>query len=179
LQCLAVLFTATYLLARLGYPVRFAATDLVHGREAEWNLNWMAANRLLQMGLRPCDRVASIGQSMDAEWASIMGVKIVAEIPVISDRDEHALMRKAFANRKEIKAFWWANPQQKARVFQAFRKAGAVAVVVDNLPDGVDASSWNRVLPKNLPHLPSAGVQYDVYKNMAVFWLSASSSTEN
>jgi hypothetical protein len=96
----------------MSYPVRLAAADLVHHREAEWNLNWMAADSLQQMGLRPGDRIASIGSSFDAEWASIMGVKIVAEISVISDR-ENTLMPNTHGNRKEIKAFWWANPQAK------------------------------------------------------------------
>ena len=98
-------------------------------------------------------------------------LKIVAEIPVISER-ENTLMRRTFADRKEIKAFWWADPKQKARVFQVFREAGARAIVIDRLPLGVDTSSWRPVLPKNVNHISSTGAQWETYKDMAVMWLS-------
>jgi hypothetical protein len=72
---------------RMSHPVLLATDDLIHVREGEWNLNWLIASRFQQLGMRPDDGIAWIGESMDAEWASMLGLRIVAEIPFVWDRD--------------------------------------------------------------------------------------------
>ncbi|MFL6452306.1 MAG: ArnT family glycosyltransferase [Bryobacteraceae bacterium] len=172
-QVLGVVFALGYLVGKLGAPTAYALDDLVHHRESEYNLNWMIAEGMKNAGLRPGDRIAWIGQSIDAEWASIDRVTIVAEVPVVWDRKE-GLFRKVSANEKEIETFWSSSPEVKAKVFDAFRKEGAAFVIVDKIPSGVDQTGWHRLFPKGTPHLPWTGAQFDNWKTMAYYRLDPS-----
>ncbi|HYZ73274.1 MAG TPA: hypothetical protein VE641_09365 [Chthoniobacterales bacterium] len=171
LQVLSIVFALGYLIGKLGAPTLYALDDLVHHRESEYNLNWIIAQKMKNAGLRSGDRIAWIGQSIDAEWASIDGVKIVAEVPVIWDRNE-GLFRRVIANEKEVEAFWSSSPEVKEKVFDVFRKEGAIFVIVDKIPPGVDATGWHRLLPKGTPHLPWAGAQYENWKTIAYYRLA-------
>jgi hypothetical protein len=130
----------------------------------------MIAERLRQEGLKPGDRVAYIGSSMDADWARLDQVKIVAEVPVIWDR-QPVLMRRVLANNREIDAFWHASREQQERVYEAFRKAGAAMVVADRLPKDVETPGWQRVLPPGTPHMAWSDAQVPRAPETAFRWL--------
>ena len=153
LQELSILFAVVFLASRLEAPARVAASDLIHLHETDWNLNWMLKEQLVKMGLQPTDRVAWIGQAIDAEWARLAHVKIVAEVPVTYVRDNTLFRRIDYGTRKQLKVFWDLPPDQKEKVFQAFRDAGATVVVAEKLPYGVDQTGWRRILDPNTPHL--------------------------
>ena len=166
-QICALLVAAAFLGTHLLRPALFTMNDLFHLRESEHNLNWMIAQRMKEAGLRPGDRIAWIGEAINAEWARLDGAKIVAEIPVRYDRQENLLFRWVITNQTEIKAFWDAPPQVKAQILDLFRKQGAKFVMVDRVPEGVDSAGWNRVLPQGTPHLPWSGAQIEYYKTIA------------
>jgi hypothetical protein len=170
LQALGIIFAFGFLFARLSYPALVTASDLVHLRESEPNLTWIVAQRFKELGLHPGDRIAWIGEPMEAEWPSLDHLQIVAEIPVLSRRD-NSISRRAYADKQEINAFWSAPPEQKARVFDAFRQAGAKIVVVDRLPKGVDASGWHHILLPGDSHRIWRA-QFDTPKDAAFRWLS-------
>ena len=85
-----------------------------------------AARGLERLGVHPGDRVAHIGSSFDCAWARAARVHITAEV------------RTADAD-----AFWAADPAQQDEVLEAFRRAGATAVVGNPSP-GL-AHGWERI----------------------------------
>jgi hypothetical protein len=129
------------------------AADAVRMHESEWNIQWMLADRFRHEGVAPGDRIAYIGQSIDSDWVRMTGAKIVAEVPVVWDR--YPQMNRAIkADKKEIDAFWRADPQTRANVIQKFREAGASFVVADNAPPWALSEGWKRIFPPGAPHLP-------------------------
>ncbi len=145
-QVFAVLFALVFTASKLNTAIRVTANDLIHRRETYPNFNWILAERLRQEGFKPGDKIAMMGMTIDSEWARVAGLKIVGEIPIIWERDNQ-LFRRILADRKELKAFWWAKPQVKQQVYQAFRNAGAVAVIADYLPKrAAGAAEWTHLL---------------------------------
>lgn len=156
LVALVLLFSAGFWAKWMLGPAAELASDALHRRESEWNLQWMLAERFRGLGVRPGDRVAYIGQSIDADWVRMDGAKIVAEVPIIWDHLDQ-LNRFVEPNQREVEAFWRADAGTRGRVLQAFRDAGAVIVVADKAPTWALAQGWRQVLPPGTPHLPTDG----------------------
>jgi hypothetical protein len=81
------------------------------------------AQDLRGMGVGPGERVASIGYGINAFWAQLAGVRIVAEIPLDG-----------------APAFWQSSAATQSEILMDFRNAGATIVVTDQpsaaMPDG-------------------------------------------
>lgn len=92
------------------------------------NIHWDVAERLRQLGIRPGDRVASIGFSFDGYWAHLAGVTIVTEIP-----------------ESGAGTFWVSDPEVKAKVFQTFADFGAKAVVCNRVPAYTLPYGWQKI----------------------------------
>ncbi len=84
------------------------------------------ARALERCGVQPGDRVAHIGSSFDAAWARAAHVHIAAEV------------RTADAD-----AFWAADLERQDEVLEAFRRAGAKAVV--GSPGPGLGRGWERI----------------------------------
>lgn len=153
-QLSAALLAAVLIGARLADPVAIAATDLVNRAETERNVEWLLAERFRDAGVRPGDRIAYLGRAIDADWARMIGARIVVEAPVIWEREE-LLNRRIFINYREVDAYWNGTPEERERVHEAFRKAGAVIAVADTPPPRAFSEGWRRVLPADTPGLPA------------------------
>ncbi len=125
-----------------------------------------------EVGLRPGDRIAWIGEAINAEWARLDGAKIVAEVPVRYEHQEDLLFRWNITNKGEIDAFWQAPAAVRAQIFDLFRKEGVRFVMADRLPEGADTDGWQRVLPERTPHLPWSGAQVETYNGIAYLQLA-------
>ena len=166
LLVVSLVVAASFVRTNLLHAARLTLGDLFHLHESERSANGMIAQRMKELGLRPGDRIAWIGEAINAEWARVDGAKIVAEIPVRYDHQEDLLFRWNITNKAEIKAFWDAPPPVKDRVFDLFRKEGVKFVMVDTIPDGVESAGWNRVLPEGTPHLPWSSAQVETYNGI-------------
>ncbi len=156
-QVISILFVLFIVATRLRVPITTTASDLLHRHEDEWNLQWVLAERFREIGLRPGDQVAYIGEGIDADWARLDHLRIIGEVPVIWERLNNLNHGIEF-NRTEINAFWNADSETRNRVLDAFRKAGATYVIADDPTKGADRTGWTSVLPAGTPHLPwSAG----------------------
>ena len=127
-------------------PARVAFEDLRHGRETEPNLNYLLAERFQQLGLRPGDKIAYIGLSINADWARLDGVQIVSEIPVRYIRPQTVWANGVRDDSGEIGKFWHADAATRARIFDVFRKAGARMVVTDGFLYPAEGKGWEPVL---------------------------------
>jgi 4-amino-4-deoxy-L-arabinose transferase-like glycosyltransferase len=103
----------------LGTPMLLAAgTDLynsvLHRQRHE---QWIMAQQLRELGMHPGDLVARVGGLHRVEWARLLQVRVIAEVP-----------------RDEAENFWSADRQVQTMVIQSFRKAGASAIVAEQIP---------------------------------------------
>jgi 4-amino-4-deoxy-L-arabinose transferase-like glycosyltransferase len=92
------------------------------------HVHWEVADALKQMGVLPGDKVASIGQSYSHFWARLAKVRIVAEITT-----------------KDIDTFWEADDGVKSKIYEAFSKTGAKAIVTDKVPEGPLPPGWQKI----------------------------------
>jgi 4-amino-4-deoxy-L-arabinose transferase-like glycosyltransferase len=104
-----------------------------HGEEATF---------LLSSGLRPGDRVAVIGDGIFAYWARLARLRIVGEVPSRSTLD-----------------FWSGSPETRHGILEAFQRAGAVAVIADYVPSGIEGDGWRRQANGRLSVLPLAAAR--------------------
>ena len=166
IQSLSVLFCMAVLAPRLFQPTKLVLSDLVHRREAEWNLNWMLVEKFRQFGLKPGDRIAYIGDSLNIDWPRLAGVRIIAEVPVTWERSDN-FSRSIYTGDKWVKAFWSDPPAERLRILRAFKEAGAKFVVTSSIPAGADASGWQELLPPGTPHEPWSGTQFPTFPHTA------------
>jgi hypothetical protein len=109
---------------------------------------WRIARDLQRAGVRPGDRIAVVGWSLGAYWARLAGVTIVAEI--CAERPAPPYLCQGGPDG--IREFWAAPPEVKQQVYEAFRKAGAKAVVATSLrgtqlvaADAVPTTGWTAL----------------------------------
>lgn len=179
LNTMMSLWVVFFALAYVGFgllrPTKLALIDLVHGAEAEWNLQWMLAQNIQKLGVEPGSEVAYIGEAINSEWARLDHIRIVAEVPVIWDRLNN-INRGILANHREAIVFWKSKAVERLRVLNAFQAAGASMVFADPPPPGTDTTGWRPVLPPDASHLPWSGGQVPVVPGLMYYRLTSSSS---
>ena len=109
-----------------------AARDLAPGRAARVDVQWQVAEELRRMGIRPGERVASIGNTMFHAWPRLARVRVVAEISTRTGGD--------------VEKFWAGDAALKARVGETFARTGARVVVAEGIPPWATATDgWQRI----------------------------------
>ena len=112
------------------------------------------ARKLKQAGLQPGDRVALIGNSIDAAWLSLLGGTTVAAVPETIGFDDTTLGRHQTATHEKSDAFWGSNAAMKQQVFDAFQRVGAKWVVASNVPNWANTAGWN-IAAYTIPWVPT------------------------
>ena len=133
------LVTANALLVLLVASLKYASSLTPERRDVdEANINWTAAQKATAAGMRPAARVALVGSPFEAYWARVNRMKIVAVVPPPQMAD-----------------FDHLTPDQRRRMYDAFIRAGAVYLIVQQQdpPTGADRSwvpvpyiGWVRAL---------------------------------
>jgi hypothetical protein len=113
------------------------------------------ARTLEELGVKRGDRVAYIGPGFEADWARIAGVKIVAEVPVIHER-QPTINRIENENAMYVAMFFELSDAERETVYRAFRQSGAVIAVAQNIPNGGRAGDWKRVVDPNNEGYPKS-----------------------
>jgi hypothetical protein len=168
---LCLLVFAGVLLPLMSASVSLALGDLVHLRERQANFNSLLAERFRKIGLRPGDKIAYSGISMNADWVRLAGCKIVAEVPITYDR-EQGWKNFVIANKQYQTAFAELDDKDRETVLDAFRRAGAVIAVVDGLPKGANQTGWTRAIDADEPRLPWKDGQYPDGFETSYRWLN-------
>jgi hypothetical protein len=120
-------FVSLALMAAVAYMVY---GESIHGFHNDASAEYVTAEGLKQMGLQPGTKVGAIGFDMDAHWAYLARLDIVAEIGT----DDTCL-------------FWSEPPVVQTEVLEKFAQAGA-SVVVANTGGGIRTTS--RPIPLDL-----------------------------
>ena len=146
LVCIAT--SAIILEHSLNGLVRVASREFVAMNEIQHNKHWRAAVELQKSGLNPGDKVAALGV-FDNHWARVARAQYVSEIPLRFLRDRDRFLRddyspSAYAT-EETDKFWRAEPDTKSKVMQAFKAAGARAVVAERVPTWADTTGWHKI----------------------------------
>jgi hypothetical protein len=131
MSCVAILMLtilAVKIAAHGGTSVYSAALDMIRGVEASSNTEWRVADALNRLGLRKGDKVAVIGNSVDAYWARLARVQIIAEI-----------------RKRDRFHFWAADPQVKSQVIETLANTGAKMIVADTVPNYFSTSGWQKI----------------------------------
>jgi len=91
-------------------------------------VDWEVAENLHEMGMRPGDHVAYIGDGLNAYWAHLGGVRIVAEAPLGA-----------------ASQFWASPPSIQSEVLADFAKSDAKLVVAASEPPRGSENGWQRI----------------------------------
>jgi hypothetical protein len=120
------------LLFALGIPMTLsAAGDFRQGFRRSQHPQWEVAKGLRAMGVQAGDRVGRIGGSHRVEWARLLKVRVIAEIP-----------------HEQAEYFWSSSASVQSQVLESFRKTGATAVIAQAMPPlevFVPAPGWQRI----------------------------------
>ena len=117
-----------------GKTVYAAARDIVHS-DAVLSEPWQVAKGLQQLGFAAGTKVASLDYANhdQVKWARLAHAQIVAE--VFSD---------AFSTRED--AYWNADEATKAKITDAFAKAGAEIIVSRRIPQNAPVpEGWQQI----------------------------------
>ena len=115
------------------------------GFESRPHVQWQAAESLRRMGVRRGDKAALIADPLQAYWAQLAEVKIVAEIPCLYTRTND-IRSSVHDDRVEQHAFWRTDAEVRERVYERFAAAGASFVVADEIPPWASSlDGWRRV----------------------------------
>jgi 4-amino-4-deoxy-L-arabinose transferase-like glycosyltransferase len=129
----AALITVIILAAGTGRAVLHAARYFMNGNtEAPFlqsgYTDWKVAKYLHNAGLRAGEPVGAVGWTLNAYWARMARVHIVAEVP-----------------HKGARAFWSSDTAKRAVLMQLFQDVGAKAVVGKGVPVGSAPVNWQHI----------------------------------
>jgi hypothetical protein len=132
----------------------FSVVDFLKPLNKEVNPNAEVVRRLLAMGLRPGDEIASLEWSNcatatedgtpagPAHWARLGGFRIVAEIYYIKSCPS---ILNTYCLDTRGNNFWEVDRERQEKVIKALAQTGARAVVSLQEPRGPDAAAWEEV----------------------------------
>jgi hypothetical protein len=132
--------------------------DAAAGREGEYNVSWVMAQRFSKLGIKPGDRIAYIGSGISADWVRLAHARIVAEVPAVWERGTK-ILNTVEQNEKYQERFFALDEEQREPVYQAFRQAGAVLAVTRQIPAGDRLGAWKPLLDPLEHGYPKAGGQ--------------------
>jgi hypothetical protein len=118
--------------------------DAARGAEGSGNPAWAISQGMTKAGLREGDRIGYIGCSINAYWARLSGVRIVADVNYIYDVNDD-LPVTLHENTRELEKFWAADGRSQRRVLDGFAKAGASFAVADHIPANANLDGWMRI----------------------------------
>ena len=104
------------------------ARDLYDVARNKPNEHWVIAQQLHAMGIPPGTEVGYIGTGLEASWAHLAGVRIVAEVP-----------------ESELQPFAAADAERRQKVLALFSSVGARAVVTRNADAANPADGWRQI----------------------------------
>jgi 4-amino-4-deoxy-L-arabinose transferase-like glycosyltransferase len=107
------------------------AGHLIQTARGQPHTQWQMAEDLRKLGVTPGDRVARIGGRYGTDWARLLGLTIVAEVP-----------------RKNAMDFWCGKPEVQEQVIAAFRLLGVTTIVAEETPPDVvfvPGQEWHKL----------------------------------
>jgi hypothetical protein len=164
-----IAFAAVILYRMIG-PIAATAADIVHGGERDRNFNWTLAQKMEAIGVRRGDKVAYLGLAKDADWVRILDCRTVAEVPIVFE-SSGGIVDSVLWNQKNIKAFLESDDAAREKVYDAFRKSGAVIAIAVPFPDDQQSRGWSRVVDPSDTSFPKHDGQFQEQFTTSYRWL--------
>jgi len=120
----AILATILAPALAMTWPVTLNLRDIIRNRSYDQQV---VAEGFRDMGFSPGTRVGSIGTGLEAYWAHLAEVRIIAEIP------------------EKGKSFLAVDPLRRREVLDKFLELGAKAVVTKNAAVARSTEGWQQV----------------------------------
>ena len=130
-QRLVPLVTLAVVIAIVSPVVVSTASHLVQTKKGQPHNEWKVAGDLRRLGIVPGDQVARIGGRYGTDWARLLRVTVVAEVP-----------------RANAEDYWCGKPELQAQVIEAFRHLGVSAIVAEQTPPDVvfvPGPEWHKL----------------------------------
>jgi len=122
-----VLLAAAIQFVALGWGMRHQVGTILRyhsGSRASFK-HLQLARQLEHLGLRPGDRVGSIGWARDGYWARLARVQIAMEIP-----------------ESEARQYWTTSQAQRRGINELFAHQNMRMIVANRVPDGAATEGW-------------------------------------
>jgi hypothetical protein len=105
--------------------------NLMQHRSPANNLQWKIGEAIVAEGVAPLSQVGVISwtANLHSDWAYIANVQITSEIASVSDYN----------------LFWSQSAEEQAHTLETFRRAGAVAVLVNGKPPNAGGPRWKQL----------------------------------
>ena len=117
---LVLLVTLAVVIATATPTALTAAGQLSQVFKRQPHNHWQVARDLQSLGVRPGDEVARFPAHFGLAWARLLGVTVVAQVPVEDSMD-----------------FWFTGPEQQAQAIETFRRLGLTVIVAEQVPSDV------------------------------------------
>lgn len=117
---LVLLVTSAVVIATATPTALTAAGQLSQVFKKQPHNHWQVAQDLRSLGVRPGDQVARFPAHFGLAWARLLGVTVVAQVPVENSMD-----------------FWYATPEQQAQAIETLHRLGVTVVVAEQVPSDV------------------------------------------
>ena len=150
----AVVFVSSFVFVRQIDTAKTSVADLIQRREKYRSVDFALARRFQQLGLQPGDEIAFIGAGMNANWARLAKVRIVAEIPLTYGRSRRIFNNLLIDDTSQIQAFWNASEAVKQELYSRLRRVGVKMIVTDGYFCSTSSVAWSRALPESSPGIP-------------------------
>jgi hypothetical protein len=123
-RALTAIPTVSLLAIALFWSARYVRADVRQVDETNQRVaQWLSRNRA-----RPGDSVALMGFGLDAYWARLAGLRIVAELP-----------------KENSERFWEADSALRSQVIGAFTRTGARILVAEKVPPSAPLAGWTQI----------------------------------
>ncbi len=140
---LVLLVTAAVVIA-VASPIAVATADHLYvSLKGLPHNQWEVAQDLYKLGVVPGDKVARIGGRYGTDWARLLQVTVVAEVP-----------------RANAREYWCSTPDLQAQVISTLRGLGVTAIVAEEPPPDVvfvPGTEWRKLGDGTYYALPLGG----------------------
>jgi hypothetical protein len=114
---LAAAVTLAVVIAMVSPTVVSTAAHLNRAFTIQPHNQWQVAEDLQRLGVKPGDQVARFPAHFGLAWARLLGVTVVAQIPL-----------------ENSAGFWCGKPETQLQVIDTFRRLGVTAIVAEQIP---------------------------------------------
>jgi hypothetical protein len=134
------ILTVAYLNTLL-FVLVFTARGIGLSQAMPENQSWEIQQNVQKLGMREGDKIAYIGCSINAYWARLAKVRIIADVNYVYGVKAD-LIGSLDEQTTQLEKFWAADSFAQQQVLDLFSRAGATYAVADHVPAWARLDGW-------------------------------------